>query len=292
MTMTRLEKNTQLFNVLRVFETAYEKGDFTEFVDLLTEDCVYESMWVLEPLCGREAVSRHLLGKGKSIRESESFPGCWIVELVGSMNPLPESDSIVNGEKKRATLALAYEAGKFCLMMEQELDGKTNAALVDLKLTEDGMVSRIDICIPELFNTRDCYPYITVFPARGDDDNNDAKIIIGDAYFSELYLFFDLAGESFGQYDDLVIPMEKWEYILSCWKDFVDAPNYDTFVEKVAGIDYENWFVGDKEILGRLGYSGVFLWKERKENARMLKSLMEWTEKYRDSYDCVRTYGF
>ena len=64
MTMTRLERNTQLYNVLRVLETAYEKGDFTEFVDLLAEDCVYESMWVLEPLCGREAVSRHLLGKG------------------------------------------------------------------------------------------------------------------------------------------------------------------------------------------------------------------------------------
>ena len=86
--------------------------------------------------------------------------------------------------------------------------------------------------------------------------------------------------------------MEKWEYILSCWKDFVDAPNYDAFVEKVAGIDYENWFVGDKDVLSRLGYSGVSLWKERKENARMLNDLLEWTEKYRDSYDCVRTYGF
>ena len=239
MTMTRLERNAQLYNVLRVLETAYEKGDFTEFVDLLTEDCVYESMWVLEPLCGREVVSRHLLGKGKSIKESETFPSCWIVELVGTMNPLPESDIIVNGEKKRATLALAYEAGKFCLMMEQELNGETNQVLVDLKLTEEGRVSRMDLCMPELFNRNGMCPHVIFLPAKGEEENEGALVRISDGYFSELYLFFDLAGEEFDEYDNLEIPMEKWEYILSCWKDFVDAPNYDAFVEKVAGIDYE-----------------------------------------------------
>ena len=290
--MTRLERNTQLYNVLRVLETAYEKGNFTEFVDLLTEDCIYESMWALEPLYGRDAVSRHLLGKGKSIKESETFPSCWIAELVGNMNPLPESDIIVNGEKKRATLALAYEAGKFCLMMEQKLDGNTNQVLVDLKLTEDGKVSRMDLCMPELFNRNGMCPHVVFLPANGEEENEDALIRISGGYFSELYLFFDLAGEEFDEYDDLVIPMEKWEYALSCWKDFVEAPNYDTFVEKVAGIDYENWFVGDKEILSRLGYSGVSLWKRRKENAAMLEGLLEWTQKYKDSHDCIRTYGY
>ena len=60
----------QLYNILRILEDAYEDGDFTEFVTLLAEDCVYESMWVLEPLRGREAVTNHLLGKGKSIQRS------------------------------------------------------------------------------------------------------------------------------------------------------------------------------------------------------------------------------
>lgn len=292
MTMTRLERNTQLYNVLRILETAYEKGDFAEFVSLLTEDCVYESMWVLEPLCGREAVSRHLLGKGKSIRESETFPSCWIVELAGNMNPLPESDVIVNGENKRARIALAYEAGKFCLMMSQELNGETNEVLVDLKLTEDGKVSRMDLCMPELFNQNGMCPHVVFLPANGEEENEDALIRISDAYFSELYLFFDLAGEEFDEYDDLVIPMEKWEYILSRWKDFVNAPNYDAFVEKAAGIDYEKWSVANKSVIERLGWNGTSLWKRRRENAIMLEGLLEWTEKYRNSYDCVRTYGF
>lgn len=292
MTMTRLERNAQLHNVLRAMERAYEKGDFTEFVALLDEDCVYESMWVIERLHGREAVANHLLGKGNSISKSGSYPDCWIEEMVGNINPLPDTDIQENIKEKYAAVAPLYEAGKYCLIMEQKLDGETNEVVVVLQLKEDGKVSRISICLPEYFNTRSCCPYVDVFPGKGEDNNRDARVIVGDAYYSELYLFFDLAGEEFDEYDNLEIPMEKWEYILSCWKDFVDAPNYDAFVEKVAGIDYENWFVGDKDVLSRLGYSGVSLWKERKENARMLNDLMEWTKKYKNSYECICTYGF
>lgn len=290
--MTRLERNTQLYNVLRILETAYEDGDFTEFVDLLTEDCVYESMWVLEPLCGREAVSRYLLGKGKSIKESENFPSCWIVELVGNINPLPESDIIVNGKKKLATLALAYEAGKFCLMMEQELDGKTNEVLVDLKLTEDGKVSRMDLCMPELFNRNSMCPHVIFLPANGEEKNEDALIRISDGYFSELHVFMGMAGEDFGVYDDLVIPMENWVKTLDFWKAFVAAADYDAFVENAAGINYENWSVSNKDVMELLSRCGVSLWKRRKENAVMLDGLLEWTQKHKDSHDCIRTYGF
>jgi hypothetical protein len=110
----------QLYNVLRILEDAYEDGDFTEFVTLLAEDCVYESMWVLEPLCGREAVTNHLLGKGKSIQRSSAYPRCWIEEFVGNMNPISNAKISLNGEKKYGTVALAYESGKFCLMLKQE----------------------------------------------------------------------------------------------------------------------------------------------------------------------------
>ena len=292
MTMTRLERNTQLYNVLRVLETAYEKGDFTEFVDLLTEDCVYESMWVLEPLCGREAVSRHLLGKGKSIKESETFPSCWIVELVGNMNPLPESDIVVNGENKRATIALAYEAGKFCLMMSQELNGETNEVLVDLKLTEEGRVSRMDLCMPELFNRNGMCPHVIFLPAKGEEENEYALIRISDGYSSELRVFLGLAEEHFSEYDDLEIPMGKWVKALGFWKDFVEATDYDTFVEKAAGIDYEKWSVANKFVIERLSWNGTNLWKRRRENAVMLDGLLEWTQKYKNSHDCIRTYGY
>ena len=290
--MTRLEKNAQLHSVLQSMERAYEEGDFTEFVSLLDENCVYESMWVIERLYGKEAVANHLLGKGNSISKSGAYPECYIEEMVGDINPLPDADIQENVKEKYSSIAPLCEPGKYCLFMEQEIDGKTNKSVVVLQLSDMGKVSRISICLPRFFNTQGCYPYITVFPGKDEDNHEEGRIIIGDCYFRELYFFFDLAGEGFDEYDDLEILMEKWEHILSCWKDFVDAPDYDTFFEKVAGVDYENWLVGNKDVLSRLGHSGASLWKARKENALMLNDLMEWTEKYKSSYDCICTYGF
>jgi len=289
--VTRLERNMQLYNVLGILEDAYEEGDFAEFVPLLAEDCVYESMWVLEPLCGREAVANHLLEKGNSIRRSGAFPCCWIAETVGNMNPLPESNININGEKKYGTVALAYEAGKFCLMLEQELDGKTNGMLIDLKLTEDGKVSRMDLCMPELFNTSGMRPHVILLPANGEDENKDALIRIGYDYCDELYLFLDLADQDFDMYGDLVIPMAKWERMLQWWKEFVEAKDYDTIYEKMAGIDYENWSVANKFAHHRLGWSGASLWNKRHIHAEKLEGLLEWTRKY-CGYESIHSYGF
>lgn len=273
--MTRLERNMQLYNILRILEDAYEDGDFTEFVTLLAEDCVYESMWVLEPLRGREAVTNHLLGKGKSIQRSGAYPRCWIEEFVGSMNPISNANISLNGEKKYGTVALAYESGKFCLMLKQELDGKTNEMLIDLKLTESGMVSRMDLCMPELFNTTGLCPHVEFLPANGDEENKDALIRIGYGYFNELYLFLGLADQDFDEYDDLVIPMENWERMLQWWKEFVEAKDYDTIYEKMAGIDYNNWSVANKFAHHRLGWSGERLWNERHIHADKLEGLLE-----------------
>lgn len=290
--MTRLERNMQLYNVLRILEDAYEDGDFTEFVTLLAEDCVYESMWVLEPLRGREAVTNHLLGKGKSIQRSGAYPRCWIEEFVGSMNPISNANINLNGEKKYGTVALAYESGKYCLMLEQELDGKTNEMLIDLKLTEDGKVSRMDLCMPELFNRNGMCPHVIFLPAKGEEENEGALVRISDGYFSELYLFLGMAEEEFDEYNDLVIPMENWVKALGFWKDFVEATDYDAFVEKAAGIDYEKWTVSNKFVMERLSWNGTNLWKRRRENAVMLEGLLEWTQKHKNSHDCIRTYGF
>ena len=289
--MTRLERNMQLYNVLRILDDAYRGGDFTEFVTLLAEDCVYESMWVLEPLCGREAVTNHLLGKGKSIQQSGAYPRCWIEEFVGNMNPIPNVDISLNGEKKYGTVALAYESGKFCLILEQELDDKTNKVLIDLKLTEDGKVSRMDLCMPELFNTTGLCPHVEFLPANGDEENKDALIRIGYDYFNELYLFLGLADQDFDEYDDLAIPMENWKRMLQWWKEFVKAKDYDTIYEKMAGIDYDNWSVANKSAHRQLGWSGERLWNKRHIHADKLEGLLEWTQKY-GGYESIHTYGF
>lgn len=286
--MTRLEKNSQLFWVLYDLRSAYEDGDFTEFVKFLAEDCVYESMWVLESLRGRDAVANHLLNKGAAICESASYPSGRIVELVGNMNPVSDTELVVNGEKKNGSVALMYEPGKYCLMMEQELDGKINQTLVDLKLDSEGKVSRIDLCMPELFRTKAMYDWINLRFAKKDEEHESDEVLVGKTYLTELYLFFGLAGVYFDEYADQYIPLEKWDKMLGFWKKFVDATDYDAIYEQFAGVDYNAWTVADKNANRRLRQNGDRLWKERKNNAVMLADLMEWTERYRGEYDGIQ----
>lgn len=296
--MTKLERNAKLVEILGHLSRAYRTGDFSFFVTLLSDDCVYESMWVLDPLRGKEAVSNHLLGKGNSIKESKTFPDCWIVELAGNMKPLPESDVIVNGEKKRAAIALAYEPGKYCLMMEQELNGETNGVLLDLKLNDEGLVCRMDLCIPELFQTRDLDRHISMYPtntededAEVDDDNYDAEIYIGEAYFSELYTFFHVADEEFDEYETLTIPMDKWNKVLAAWDAFSKATDYDAITEELCGIDYTDWSIANKKAHNQLSWCGARIWKERKVNSAMVRNLNEWTHKYQQ-YAFIRIIGY
>ncbi len=290
--MTKLERNAHLYDVLVILGQAYRSGDFEEFIGLLASNCIYESMWVLEPLCGRDAVSNHLLKKGKSIQESDAFPDCWIVELVGNMNPTPKTNITINGEEKIGSVALAYESGKYCLMMEQELDGKTNGVLLDVKLTADGQVSRIDLCMPELFNTRSISPCISICPANGDNENEEAAVLISYPYFSELYAFLYVADQEFSEYDEIAIPMNKWQRALGAWKEFADADNYDDVIEKFCGMNYENWTIANKGAFYQFQRNGARLWQRRKEHSVLLKGLLEWTKKYSVAYGSIHSSGY
>ena len=153
------------------------------------------------------------------------------------------------------------------------------------------MVSRMDLCMPELFNTTGLCPHVVFLPANGDEEIEEALIRVGYDYFDELYLFLGLADQDFDEYDDLVIPMENWERMLQWWKEFVEAKDYDTIYEKMAGIDYDNWSVANEFAHHRLGRSGERLWNERHIHADKLEGLLEWTRKY-SRYESIHTYGF
>ncbi len=269
--MTRLERNEQICQKLRMLQYAYENGDFRNFVELLAADCVYESVRASEPpLRGREAVSKHLLGEGKTISESKAFPECYIVELIHAIDPM-------------------YETGKPCLIMKED----TDTLLLDVRLNGDGYVERIELCIPELFCYRGCSePEVMIAPANGEEENKAAAVRIGYPYYEALFLFFHLAGFEFDEYADLEIPMETWVRMLEYWQAFADAPDFDTAFEMLAGVDYAAWSVKDECAQKELGKNGKKLWDGRETDRLMLEGLWEWTEKYRSDHDRIHTYGY
>lgn len=289
----KLEENSRLFDVLHTLRKGYETGDFGELFPYLAADCVMESQWVLTPNTGYDAVVEYFTGKGKTLAKNGSFPDCSIVELIGCMNPIESNGVEINGQDpKPGKIGLLYTPGKLCLLMEQTLDGETHGVIVDVQLANDGMVKRIDLCMPELFKYRDFYTFVDFLPASEDDENESALVRVSEPYYSELYLFMACAGEDFDEYDDLHIPMKAWTEALSYWKTFADAETYDQAFEFIAGINYDTGVVGNPDAAKRLGRSGKRMWNERRENYQMLINLLEWTELYKDSYSFINTRGW
>lgn len=150
-----LTENEMLYPVLSALRTGYETGDFSSLFPFLASDCVMESMWVLTPNTGYDAVVEYLTGKGRTLARNGCFPCCTFVELVGSLNPVRSASLSLNGgAPSRGSVGLAYKDGKLCLYMSQTLNGETHGVIVDVRLDADGMVKRIDLCMPELFNFR------------------------------------------------------------------------------------------------------------------------------------------
>lgn len=155
--MSRAEKATVRaeirYNHLMTLANCYQTGNFEALRPLLAKDCVWESQWRLDAENGRESVMAYFKEKGEMIRNSGSYPTCTIVQLVG--NSRPSSPVILHegGEDKPApTVRLLYTEGKLCLYMEQIVNNRRNGVILDLTLNTDGLISRIDLCLPELYH--------------------------------------------------------------------------------------------------------------------------------------------
>ncbi len=290
---TKLEMATLAFEYLDLISYGYENGDFSSLFPCLAEDCVLESQWVMTPNVGYDAVTDYLSGKGETLKRNGTFPTCSIQELVGNINVIDNVDIHINGEKTNGSVGLHYSSGELCLLMEQTIDDKTNSVILRIKINNEEKISRIDLCMPELFQYRDFYTFISLYPCDEEETVlKSAKIHVSEPYYSEFYLFLGLIGEEFDEDDNLYIPMEKWLAFLERWKCFYSFETFDEAFEDACGIDYTNFTVKDDDARRRLGYNGDRIWDNRNNNAYMLKNLIEWTEKYKDSWSYVHIYGF
>lgn len=149
---TDSRKNDVLLEYFKVLGNGYSTGDFNSLFPFLSEECVFESQWVLTPNSGKNEVINYLINKGTTLRESGSFPKCTIVKLIGNINMIKNADIHLNGdEAQRGSFGLLYPDGKLAMLMCQQLKEELVSVLVDIQLDENDLISRIDLCMPELF---------------------------------------------------------------------------------------------------------------------------------------------
>ncbi len=150
---TTIEKNEMLLRYLMVLRQCYSTGMFEPLFDLLSDDIVFESQWVLTPNKGRKAVEDYFIGKGKTLISHNCCPDCYIVQLIGNINKIENAGVSINDTVTNTTSrGLFYPNDKLCMYMSQKLNDSTNGVIVDLTLDDNDKICRIDLCMPELFN--------------------------------------------------------------------------------------------------------------------------------------------
>ena len=149
---TGSNKNDVLFERLKLLCKGYSTGKFDDLFPYLSDDCVFESQWVFIPNTGKEEVIDYLVAKGETLRRNGSFAECTIVEFVGSFNPIKNANIHLNGgEPQIGNLGLWYDEGKLAVLMRQQLEDELVSIIVEMDLDENDLISRIDLCMPELF---------------------------------------------------------------------------------------------------------------------------------------------
>ncbi|NCB41171.1 MAG: hypothetical protein EOM59_00905 [Clostridia bacterium] len=129
-------KNLKFYAILR---DSYNGANFNEFCELLASDAVYESQWVIEPIIGKSNIESHLANKAKH----------WVKEN----NILHARIGTIGKQGRSAGVMILTEEGIPCLVVDQG----ENRIIVLLKESEERLIARIDICMPQFFNV---YPQI------------------------------------------------------------------------------------------------------------------------------------
>lgn len=145
------------YSYLNLFSKGYRSGDFSELFPHLDPDCVWHSQWVIEPRKGAEAIANYLTEKGESLQKSHSQVAGTIVELLGNVHMVENDTLTVNGTQVYGSFGLFYTPGKLCLFLEQEVDGETNALVLNIDINEQKKITVVNLNMPELYRFR---PYI------------------------------------------------------------------------------------------------------------------------------------
>lgn len=135
---------------LTLIGSCYATGDFEPLFPYLSSDCVWESQWRLTPENGKHEVMNYFRKKGEILKSSGGFLRWIVVQLIDNSNPVRANVKAGKEPWKEVSLGLWYPAGELALFMSQNLNDYSTAMIVRITVKDD-LISRIDLCMPELF---------------------------------------------------------------------------------------------------------------------------------------------
>jgi len=121
-----MEQEMTLYEVAMKYAKAWNTLDPSEFIEVLADDVVYDSQYVLESMHGKETFKQYIQGKMKAVANSNAIVKGDVGETTQSVDKTPS-----------------------CTLLFQS-NTTTPDAIILFKITEE-KVSKIDLCIPALY---------------------------------------------------------------------------------------------------------------------------------------------
>ena len=140
--------------IVKMIAEAYETGDFEPLFPLMTDDYEHHSLWVWDPMVGKETVIPYYRGKGNALKKSASKVLTKLVRIVEPRPKVIPRQLYVNGEKMKpgTRLTVWSDIGIVCVLMKQIVDsGEEVTTLAVPTINEEGMLTRLLITTPDLF---------------------------------------------------------------------------------------------------------------------------------------------
>ena len=136
----------------QIVKECYTTGHFENLLSRITDDYEHHSIRVLEPLRGKDAVTPYYLGKGEAIRESGDKIYAMIVRIGETPKSVPVHELNVNGKVVHNTrLSVWGDFGKACVLLQQEIGGRTQFVLAIPTVNDEGMLTQLSMTDPSLF---------------------------------------------------------------------------------------------------------------------------------------------
>ena len=121
---------TNLKQAAQLYKDAWNKLDFTDFFNALSDDCKYSSQYVLEELDSKDKIISYFTGKIEAIKASN--------DTVIAVDAILQQGASLTPPK-----------GTPCVAVSQ--DDSTEIAAIVFFTIQNNKIKRFDLCIPELY---------------------------------------------------------------------------------------------------------------------------------------------
>ena len=243
------------------------------FFPYMSEDCVFRSDRIPEPLTG-QAIRDFL------IREKRA--------ACSDFSPMPGT-----------TMVEGTEDGEILLRIRPRiLDERPVGELVQLELNAEGKICAINRFDENRIPYREFGTSVSLTPVRkiaeGDGvryEKDEAETIsFSSLYYDEMTLIFDILPEcpEFTDMEERHMEISDWTAILNLWKEINETGDYRSLHDLVFRTEEEfvrnnRWYAEELEELIR-----AVLQKKEPYGRRMQAWMEDWLNCFGDRYDCIR----